>query len=150
MLSCFLLYNNVNESYVYIYPSFLSFPITPPMPPLQVITEHRAELPVSHSSFPLASCFTHGKESTCDAGDAGSNPGSGRCSEGLNGNPLQYSCLGNPLDRGAWLSAGHGVAKESEMIQQLNDNNNNNAHNWGLFIISFQIIGFLLFLNQLY
>ena len=57
MLSCFLLYNNVNESYVYIYPSFLSFPTTPPTPPLQVITEHRAELPVSHSSFPLASYF---------------------------------------------------------------------------------------------
>ena len=43
-----------------------------------------------------------GKESTCNAGDVGLIPGLGRsCGEG-NGNPLQYSCLGNPMDRGAW------------------------------------------------
>ena len=33
-----------------------------------------------------------------------------------NGNPLQYSCLGNPMDKGAWLAAVHGVAKKSNMI----------------------------------
>ena len=38
-----------------------------------------------------------------------------------NGNPLQYSCLGNPMDRGAWQAAVHGVAKESDTTQQLNN-----------------------------
>ena len=39
-----------------------------------------------------------GKESACNAGDTGLIPGSGRCPGGGNGNPLQYSCLGNPID----------------------------------------------------
>ena len=43
-----------------------------------------------------------GKESACQAGDAGSIPGSGKSPEEGNGNPLQYSCLGNPMDRGVW------------------------------------------------
>ena len=42
------------------------------------------------------------KESTCNAGDTGSIPGMGRFTGGGNGNPLQYSCLKNPMDRGAW------------------------------------------------
>ena len=46
-----------------------------------------------------------------DAGDAGSIPESGRSPGGGNGNPLQYSCLQNPTDRGAWQAKGHGVAK---------------------------------------
>ena len=46
-----------------------------------------------------------------DAGDTGSIPGSGRCPRGGNGNPRQYSCLGNPMDRGAWRATGHSVAK---------------------------------------
>ena len=48
-----------------------------------------------------------GKESACNAGDtgnAGSVPGSGRSSGGGNGNPFQFSCLKNPMDRGAWKS----------------------------------------------
>ena len=55
-----------------------------------------------------------GKESACnagDAGDTGSIPGSGRSPGGGNGNPLQYSCLENPIDRGAWWVTVHGVAK---------------------------------------
>ena len=51
------------------------------------------------------------KESACQAGDAGSIPGSGRSSEEGNSNSLQYSCLGNPMDRGAWPAIVHGVAK---------------------------------------
>ena len=47
--------------------------------------------------------------------DAGSIPGSGRSPGGGNGNPLQYSCLENPLDKGAWWAMVHGVAKESDM-----------------------------------
>ena len=59
-------------------------------------------------------------------GDEGSIPGLGRCPEERNGNPLQYSCLGNTRDRGAWRATVHGVAKESDMTQQLNNNSNRN------------------------
>ena len=45
-----------------------------------------------------------------DLGDRGSVPGLGRSGEG-NGNPLQYSCLENPMDRGAWWATVHEVAK---------------------------------------
>ena len=54
------------------------------------------------------------KESACNAGDAsdaGSIPGWGRSPERGNGNPLQYSCLGNPMDRGAWRAMVHADAK---------------------------------------
>ena len=54
------------------------------------------------------------KESTSNIGDGGSIPGSGRCHGERNGIPLRYSCLGNPMDRGAWWAAVHGVAKESD------------------------------------
>ena len=57
------------------------------------------------------------------AGDAGSIPGLGRSPGEGNGNPLQYSCLENPMDRGAWQAAVHGVAKELDTTQQLNNNN---------------------------
>ena len=43
-----------------------------------------------------------GKEPTCNAGDVSSIPGSGRSPGGEHGNPLLYSCLENPMDRGAW------------------------------------------------
>ena len=52
-----------------------------------------------------------GEESACNAGDTGSIPGSGRFPGGGRGNPLQYSCLENPMDRGAWRATAHGVAK---------------------------------------
>ena len=59
---------------------------------------------------------THtGKESACQAGDTGSIPGSGGSPGEENGNPFQYSCLGNPMDRGAWKAAVHGVAKKVDM-----------------------------------
>ena len=51
------------------------------------------------------------KESTCNAGDMGLISGLGRSPGEGNGNPLQYSCLGNPMDRGAWRAIIHGVAK---------------------------------------
>ena len=47
-------------------------------------------------------CGSAGKESTCNVGDLGSIPGLGRYPGKGNGNPLQYSWLGNPMDRGAW------------------------------------------------
>ena len=52
-----------------------------------------------------------GKESTCNAGDLGSIPGSGRSPGEGNGNPLQYSCLENSMDGGAWRAAVHGVTE---------------------------------------
>ena len=50
-----------------------------------------------------------GKESICNAGDMSLIPGSGRPPRGGNGHPLQYSCLENPMDRGAWRAIFHGV-----------------------------------------
>ena len=52
-----------------------------------------------------------GKESTCKEGDLVSIPGSGRFPGEGNGNPPQYSCLGNPMEREAWQATVHGVAK---------------------------------------
>ena len=49
--------------------------------------------------------------SACNAGDLGLIPGSGRSPGEGNGNPLQNSCLENPMDRGAWWATVHGVAK---------------------------------------
>ena len=53
-------------------------------------------------------------------------PGSGRSPGEGNGNPLQYSCLGNLTDRGAWWATVHGVEEELDMTQQLNSNNQSN------------------------
>ena len=53
-----------------------------------------------------------GKESTYNAGDLGLIPGVGRSPGEGNGNPLQYSCLGNPMDRGAFQATVHGDARQ--------------------------------------
>ena len=52
-----------------------------------------------------------GEESTCNAGDSGSIPRSRRSPGEGNGNPFQYSCLENPMDRGAWQAIVHGVTR---------------------------------------
>ena len=54
-------------------------------------------------------------DSSANAGDAGLKPRSGTSPEERNGNLFQYSCLGNPMDRGTWQATVHGVAKESDM-----------------------------------
>ena len=54
------------------------------------------------------------------AGDAGLIPISGRSPGGVNGNPLQYSWLENPMDREAWWAIVHGIAKESDMTRVIN------------------------------
>ena len=64
---------------------------------------------ISTRGFPGGSAV---KNPPANAGEAGSVPGSGRCSGGGNGKPLQYSCLGNPMDRGAIWATTHGVAEE--------------------------------------
>ena len=55
-----------------------------------------------------------GEESVCDAGDLGLIPGSGISPGEGNGNPLQYSCLENPMDGGAWWATSMGL-QESDM-----------------------------------
>ena len=57
------------------------------------------------------------KNLPANAGDAGLIPGSGRSLGGGNGNSLQYPCLENPKDRGAWWAAVHGVAKNWTLLK---------------------------------
>ena len=70
---------------------------------------------ISHTGFPGGS---DGKESVYDVGDPASTSGSGRSSGEGNGYPLQYSCLGNSMDRGTWLATVHGVAKIQTQLTQ--------------------------------
>ena len=58
---------------------------------------------------------SEGKASACNAGDLSSIPGSGRSPGEGNGNPLQYSCLENPMDRGAWQGDSPWGYKEVDM-----------------------------------
>ena len=64
------------------------------------------------------------KNPSANAGDAGSIPGLGRSPGEGSGNPLQYSCLGNPMDRGPWRGTIRGVEKELDTTERLNNNNN--------------------------
>ena len=61
--------------------------------------------------FPGGTLVKNPPASAGDTRDTGSAPGSGRSPGGGNGNSLQYSCLGNSVDRGAWWATVHGVAK---------------------------------------
>ena len=70
-------------------------------------------LPVTLSGFPAGSDC---KESACQAGDLGLIPGSGRSPGEGNGNPLQYSCLENSMDKGAWWATVHGVTKSRTQL----------------------------------
>ena len=67
---------------------------------------------------------TSGKEPSCQCGkcmkDAGLTPGSGRSPEGGHGNPLQYPCLENPMDRGPWWAAVYTVTQSWTRLKQLN------------------------------
>ena len=63
--------------------------------------------------FPYGS---DGKEFATGVGDVGSIPGLGRSPGEGNGNPLEYSCLENPINRGAWRATGHGVAKSQTQL----------------------------------
>ena len=62
---------------------------------------------------------SEGKESTCNAGDLGLIPGSERSPGEGNTNPLQYSCLENSMDRGAWWVTVHGIAKSWIMTENV-------------------------------
>ena len=63
--------------------------------------------------FPCGSAV---KNPPANAGDVNSIPGSGRSPGEVNGNPLQYSYLGNPMDRGAWWATVHGVANSQTRL----------------------------------
>ena len=69
--------------------------------------------------FPNDSAVTKIACSAWDAGDAGSIPGSGRFPGGGHGNPLQYSCLENPMDRGVWQETVHWVAQGRTRLEWL-------------------------------
>ena len=67
-------------------------------------------------------CFpgdSESKESTCNAGDLGSVPGSGRSHREGNGDRLRCSRLGNPMDRGAWWATVYRVMKELDVTERL-------------------------------
>ena len=57
-----------------------------------------------------------GKESDCNVGDPSLIPGLGRSPGGGNGNPFQYSCLENSMDRGAWWATVHGITKNGTQL----------------------------------
>ena len=57
-----------------------------------------------------------GKETACNAGDLALMPGSERSTGEASGNPLQYSCLENPTDRGAWRATVHGITKSQTQL----------------------------------
>ena len=69
--------------------------------------------------LPGASVVENPPADAGDAGEVGSIPGSGRSSGGGNGNPFQYSCLGNPMDRGAWRVIIHWGRKKSDTPERL-------------------------------
>ena len=70
------------------------------------------------------------KNPPANAGDMGLIPESGRSPGERNGSPLQYSCLENPMDRGAWQAAVHAVPREADMAERLNSNSNIASHKW--------------------
>ena len=75
---------------------------------------HSEDSPWKPSALGFSKGFPGGSEvkvSACSAGDLGSIPGSGRSPGEGNGNPLQYSCLENPMDGGAWWATVHGITK---------------------------------------
>ena len=73
--------------------------------------------------FPDGSVVMNPPPNAGATGDKDSLPGLGRSPGGGNGNPLQYSCLGNPMDRRAWWATAHGAAKELDMSELLNNHN---------------------------
>ena len=82
-----------------------------------IASGHHCDI-VSHQpeAFPGGSS---GKKSACNPGDLGSVPGLKRSPEDGNGYPLQYSCLENPMDRGAWWVTVHRVAKSRTRLNDL-------------------------------
>ena len=70
------------------------------------------------------------KVSACNIQDLGSIPGLGRSPGEGNGNPLQYSCLENPMDRGAWRATVHGVAKSRTQLSNFTHTGDSVVKRW--------------------
>ena len=85
-----------------------TFPSPTPWDSESVSDAHELASLTTSQDFPHSSV---GKESTCNAGDPSSIPGSGRSPGEGDGNPLQYSCLEKPMDRGAWRATVSGVTR---------------------------------------
>ena len=71
---------------------------------------------LSDKGLPGGSAVKNPPANAGDTGDVSSIPGSGRSPGGGNGKPLQHSCLGNPMDRGAWQATVRGVAKSQTQL----------------------------------
>ena len=103
------------------FASLIGFkPMFPTMWPLCILNLARAGLGSSPLLF--LGGGGSGKESACNSGDirdTDSIPGSGRFPGERYGNPLQYSCLENPMDRGAWWTTAHEVAKSWTQLKGL-------------------------------
>ena len=104
-------------------PGCLWSELTPPRVPLWNLSW---SFPTAGLSVWTSSCLSpgvpwwlSGKESSCSAGDLGSIPGLGRSPGGGHGNPLQYSCLENPTDRGALRTTVRGAAKSQTWLKRL-------------------------------
>ena len=83
------------------------------------VTQNYGRIQSIEEGFPGV---TSGKEPSANAEEVRNeclNPGSGRSSGGRNGNPLQYSCLENPMDRGTWWAIVHRFAKSWTQLKQL-------------------------------
>ena len=85
-----------------------------------------------NKGFPMGSMV---KNPPANARDVSSVPWSGRSSGEGNSNPFQYSCLENPMERGVWQPTVHGVTKELEMTEQLNNNFNERWLVWTYFLM---------------
>ena len=77
-----------------------------------------------------------GKESPCNAEDPGVNPGSGRSPGVGNENPLQYSCLENSMDRGAWWATVHGVIKSQTRLSDTHTHTHTSSNRTPVVIVS--------------
>ena len=90
--------------------------------PFSLVQQYHHCSNLGSSSFPsriISPCFpgvSDGKQSACNVGDKGSIPGSGRSPEEGNGNPLQYSCLENFMDRGSWQATVDGIPKSQTWL----------------------------------
>ena len=103
---------SITTSIPYIHYFHLEFPPYIPFSSMNLSVMPQTEF-ILYFLFP---CGSDGKESACNARDPGLIPGLGRSPGKENGNPLQYSCLENSLDRGVWWVTIHGVSKSQTRL----------------------------------
>ena len=86
--------------------------------PELMITQHTSQFKLCTKDYRDFPGGSDGKASACNVGDLDSIPGLGRSPGAGNGNPRQYSCLGNPMDRGAWWATAYRVANSWTQLKQ--------------------------------